>query len=114
MVLLDEGMEKLATEVASLLSQGQWGTDTTLPSPADTGLGTAVAATLKDLDTNVSGSSIQTTHTTTSTDANGSDLTEYEIRFSNGDSLNRVLSAAISKAASSEVITMTTVNFVRS
>jgi len=114
MVLLNEGLNKLATEFASLITQGQWGTGTTLETVGDTGLETPLASTLLNVSAVSSNNSCQFTHTIPSTTANGVALTEYELRYANGDSLNRVVGGAVNKTASFDVITISTINFVRS
>ena len=113
-MLLDEGMEELATQFVSLIDKGQWGTGTTTPTITDTGLETAVAATLLDVTSSVSGASVQFTHEVPSTAGNSNNLTEFELRFTNGDSLNRSVGGAIAKTSSFKVITLSTINFVRS
>lgn len=113
MVLLDEGLEELGTQFATLITQGQWGTGTALPIPTDTGLGAAVATTLAGLTITTSGNSVQFTHNLVAATANPSALTEFELRYSGGDSLNRTLGGTINKTSSFEVVTITTVNFIR-
>lgn len=113
MVLLDEGFEELATQFVNLVTDGQWGTGTATPTTTDTGLGTPVAATLLSLNGASSGNCAQFTHEMNSTIGNGSDFTEFELRFANGDSLNRNLGGAITKTASFEIITISTINFTR-
>lgn len=114
MVLLDEGLNQLATRTASDITKGQWGTDTTAATPTDTGLGTAVATTLLAFDSSTaSGNSVQFQHTTPSTTGNGNTLAEYEVQFDDGNSLNRSVGASFAKTASFDVTTITTVNFVR-
>jgi hypothetical protein len=90
MVLLNEGLERLATLFSSDITKGQWGTGTTLPTQSDTGLETPVAATLLDVTSSSSGNSSQFTHTVTSALGNGNDLTEFELQFGNGDSFKQV------------------------
>lgn len=112
-MILNEGMEELATQFASLIAQGQWGTGTTTPTVDDTSLQTAVASSLLDVTSAVSGGSVQFTHNLPSTASNGSSLTEFELRFTNGDSLNRSVGGAIAKTSSFTVITLSTINFIR-
>ena len=113
MTLLNEGLDELATQFASLISKGQWGTGTTLPTPSDTGLETPVAATLLSVTASSSGNSAQFTHEVNSVLGNSNDLTEFELQFASGDSLNHTLGGPISKTSSVEVTTITTVNFIR-
>lgn len=112
-MLLDEGLEEAATQFALLITQAQFGTGTTLPTASDTGLQTPVAATLLDVTVTVSGASGQFTHALSSAIGNGSDMTEHEYRFANGDSLDRVIFAVISKTASFELNSICELNFVR-
>ncbi len=113
MVLLDEGLEELANQFQSLVTKGQWGTGTTAASSSDTGLETAVAATLLDVSAVASGPGTQFTHVVGSTVANSNSLTEFELRFANGDSLNRVVGSEIDKISSIEITTISSINFVR-
>lgn len=112
-MLLNEGLTQLATQTKSDLANGQWGTGTTTPAPTDTGLETPVVATLDTVTTSSSGASVTVNHLVESTEANGSDLTEFEVQFTNGDSLLRVVGGAISKTSSIEVKTIVNINFVR-
>lgn len=113
MTIVDEGLEELANQFKDLITQGQWGTGTTLPTTADTGLETAVGATLLTVSTGASGAASQFTHVLPSTTGNGNDLTEFELQFSNGDSLNRSVGGAITKTNSFSITTIATINFTR-
>lgn len=113
MVILDEGLNKFASDAVSDITKGQYGTGTTEPKVNDTGLETPVATTLLATTNTSSGNSTQLTHTVPSTVANGNSLTEYELQFSDGTSLNRSLQGTITKSASFEVVTISTVSFVR-
>ena len=113
MVIVEEGLNKLATEAGSLIVNGQWGTGTADPTITDIGLGSALPDSLNALGTAVTGRSIEFTHTLTTTESNGETLAEYELRFANGDSLNRILTAAINKESSYLVKTITVVTFSR-
>jgi len=113
MVLLDEGLSKIATDFAATITQGQWGTGTADPGPSNTGLGSAIPQSLLSTNYIVSGNSVQYTHELLAGLANGFDLTEFEVRFANSDSLNRAVGGPISKTSSYEIITITSVTFVR-
>lgn len=113
MVLLNEGLEEAATQFGGLITKGQWGTGTADPAFTDTGLGSAIPDTLNSVGSAVSGRTVQFTHTTATTEGNGYALTEYELRFANGDSLNRVLTAGINKDSSYQIQTITSVTFSR-
>jgi len=112
-MLLNEGMNELADQFADLIAKGQWGTGTTAATTSDTGLETAVATTLITPTSANSGASAQFTHTLPSTTGNGNSLIEYELQFTNGDSLTRSVGTAIAKTASFRIITISTINFVR-
>lgn len=114
MVLLDEGLEEMASRLAVDITNGQWGSGTTLPTAADTGLETPIAASLLALDSaTASGNSVLFQHTVPSTTANSNNFSEFELQFDNGDSLNRSLGATFAKTASFDVTTLITVNFIR-
>lgn len=114
MVLLDEGIEKIADTLGTDITKGQWGTGTTAPAVDDTGLETPVAASLLTLSSAVSGSTIQFTHTLNTSTGNGNDLTEYELQFSDGTSLNRSVGGAISKTSSVSITTISQITVLRS
>lgn len=113
-VLLDEGLEEMANQFKSLITKGQWGTGTATPTTTQTCLGSALPTTLLTVDNAQSGNTVQFTHTVPSTVANSEDLTEYELQFANGDSLNRSVNGAISKTQNFEIVTITGVTFIRS
>jgi len=114
MVLIDVGLNETATRIAADITKGQWGSNTALATAADTGLGTAIAATLLTLDSaTVSGNSAQFQHSVSSSLGNGSTFAEFELQFDNSISFNHSVGASFSKTASFDVTTITTVNFVR-
>jgi len=103
-MILNEGLNRIRDLINTDLDKGQSGTGTTLPTAGDAGLETAVAATLLDLTGTVKTDRvITTTHSVDSTLANGSNLTEHEVRLSSGDSVNRVVHASISKTVAIEI-----------
>lgn len=112
-MILDEGLEELASRFAADVTLGQWGTGTAVPSATDTGLGSAIPDTLIALTSTSSGNSSQFTHEVSSAEGNGFDLTEHELEFDNNVSFNRSLGGPISKTASFELTTLVTVSFVR-
>lgn len=114
MVLQDEGLTELAQQFADLIANGQWGTGTASPTPTDGALGSAIVDTLIAPTGDSSGNTVQFTHSVPSTVGNPYDLTEHELQFTSGDSLNRTVGGAISKTTSFELITITTISFVRS
>ena len=113
MVLTDVGLNETATRFANEITKAQWGTGTATPTTSDTGLGSAIPSTLLDVTSTTSGTSAQFTHTVPSTEANGYELTEFDLRFDDGTNLNRTLGGAISKTSAFEVVTISTINFVR-
>jgi len=112
-MILNEGLIQLASNFAADITNGQWGTGTAIPTPTDTGLGSAIPSTLIALTSTSSGTTAQFTHVVPSTSANGYDLTEFELEFSGGQSLNRSLGGAISKTSNIELTTICTVSFIR-
>lgn len=114
-MILDEGLTEIAERIASDITKGQWGSGTTLATAADTGLETAMAATLLTFESATSsGNSAQFQHLVPSTTANSETFSEFELQFDDGNSLNHSVGATFSKTASFEVTTITTVSFVRS
>lgn len=111
MVLLTDGFEELSNQFKDLVDEGQWGTGTTTPAVSDSDLETATSGTDKTLITGSSGSTSQFTHELTSADGNGSDLTEYVLRFVNGDCLMHVVGGAISKNNTFDLTTLVNINF---
>lgn len=113
-MIIDEGLNEIATRIASDITKGQWGTGTTAEAATDTGLETAVAATLLTLTAaTASGNSAQFVHELSSALGNSNTLTEFELQFDDGDSLNRTVGAGIAKTSSFTMTTITGVNFVR-
>lgn len=103
-MILDEGLNEIRDLLYDNLTAGQSGTGTTLPTTADTGLETPVAATLNTLSSKTKTDKMLTVnHLVDSSEANSSTLTECEVRFSGGESLNRVVHAGISKTSDIEV-----------
>ena len=113
MVLLDVGLNEVADRLAPLVTEGIWGSGTTDPSPSDTGLETPIGSSNKTVTGTTSSNSMKFTHELTSTDSNGETLTEYGLKFDDATFLNRNLSGAISKTASFEVTTISTINILR-
>lgn len=114
-IILDIGLTETASRFASDITQGQWGTGTSIPAPTDTGLESGTAGSLLTMTASSSGNSAQFTHTLGSTLVNGIDLTEFEIIFDDAGStsFNRTVGGAINKTASFDVVTITTVSFIR-
>lgn len=109
MTILNEGLNKVRDLVDDDLDKGQAGTGTTAPTASDTGLETPVVATLASLTgTTKKDKAIQTEYEIDSVTGNGNNLSEYEIRFTDGTSLNRVVHASVSKTSDDEMDYLTT------
>jgi hypothetical protein len=109
MVLLKTGMDRIRDLIADDLVDGRAGTDGTLASDTDTTLITPVAATEYDVTTTKTAQTILINHTIPSTAANGNDLVEWETRMDGeATSLNRAITAIVSKNSSIEVTRLTT------
>jgi len=111
-MILTEGLNQVRDLVDADLDKGQAGTGTTLPTASDTGLETAVGATLATLtSTTTANKAITTNYQIDANTGNGSDLSEYEIQFTDGESFNRVVHAPISKTSDDEMEYITTFYF---
>ena len=103
-MILNEGLNRVRDLVDAGLDKGQCGDDNTLPTAEDTGLGNAIVATLLSLTSKTkTDKMITTNHNVSSAVGNGETFKEHEIRFANGDSLNHIVHASISKSSSIEV-----------
>ena len=109
MAFLDTGFNLLRDVINTDLSSGQAGTSTYPPRATQTGLLLPVAATLNTLSTKiVSEDTITVTHVVTTTEANGSSLTEWEV-LGNADATDytRILRTGLAKTAVMEVTMIT-------
>ena len=111
MVVVNNGLEKIASVVAVDLSTGEWGDDNTTPSQSDTDLISAVAGTSKSLQKTTSGQTIQLTHELGLSSGNSNTLKEFGNKFTDSTLLNRVISGDIIKTSSLIVTTISTVSF---
>ena len=103
MVLLNEGLNKVRDVLSENLEKGQNGTGTTDAKQTDTGLETPVSATLLTLNSkSVSDKQVTVEHRLDSLTGNGSDFSELEIRFTNGDSLNRIVHNPLTKDSNTQ------------
>ena len=107
-VILVEGLNKIRDLINTNLTKGQNGTGTSTANSEDTGLETAVGATLKTLTNNVSDRLLTTSHSLNTTEGNGLSFTEFENQFSTGESLTRLRHTAISKDNVKELRFITT------
>lgn len=97
MAILSKGLDKIRDLINTNLTKGQNGTGTSTVNVDDTGLEVSVGSTFKTLSNNISKNILTTTHTLTTTEANGLSLTEFENQFSTGESLIRIRHTQISK-----------------
>lgn len=108
MVLTTTGKNAIRDVIDTAKDQGQMGTGTTAELESDTGLETAVAASLANLTSSTADKQLVLSYLLDSTTANGNDMTEFENRVSSGTNLNRVTFAAISKTTNIEISVNTT------
>ncbi len=110
----DVALQRTRDLINTDLENGEAGTGTTLPTTADTGLETPVAASENALTSTTSGQSLQTTLVVLSTQANGNTLSEY-VDFVNAGStiLNRIVVTGIAKTAAKEITKITTYTYNR-
>ena len=103
-MIINEGINQCRDLIAADLDKGQCGDSDTLPTSADTGLGSAIVSTLLTLSSvTTTDKMITTTHSVSSAVANGESLKEHEVRFTDGESFNHVVHATISKDSTKEV-----------
>ena len=104
MTISDVGITRSVVLIAADINDGRAGTGTTLPTVSDTDLETVVSATEADTTNVTNAAGFTVTHIIDSTSANGSELTEWQIRMnSEATQLSRVVTAAVSKTAEIEV-----------
>lgn len=113
-MILNEGLNAVRDLVDAGIEKGQAGTGTTAATPTDTGLETAVVATLLDVtSTTKTDKMITVNYDIDANTGNSSNLSEMEIRFTSGDSFNRVVHTPISKDDTIEVSYITSFLFQR-
>jgi len=108
MVFINNGQEEITAEVATKFVTAQWGTDSTLETVSDTGLGTAVADTDNTVTKQISNNTIQTIHNTGVLEGNGSTLVEFANKSSTG-TLNRKTTVPLVKDNTKRIVSTTTV-----
>jgi len=112
MVLINEGLNRVRDLVDNDIFKGQAGTDTTAPSESDTGLNSAVAATLLVVSTSVADKTLKVSHVIDSSTATGNTFSEWEVQLnSGGESLNRSVTAGVAHTSSDELTKITTFFF---
>jgi len=105
MTLLNEGLNRIRTLVATDIAQGQVGSGTALPAASDTDLITPIASTLDGV-TSVTANSDKTVNiqfTVPSTVANGSAVNEFQIKLSDANSILRKVHETIDKNDTKEI-----------
>lgn len=116
MVLLKEGLERVRDLVNTEITKAQAGTGTTLPSENDTGLESAVVSTKVSTTNTISSSpaTLVVEQVIPTTGGNGSDLTEWELRInSDTESLNRTVTAPISKISTQQITRFVTLEITQ-
>jgi hypothetical protein len=113
-MILDEGLSSITNTLSGVVSTGQWGTGTALPTPTDTGLLAPVASTLVAVTSSVSGQSVQFEHILNSAAGSGNTLNEFGITLSDGSDLTRAVGGGIIKTTSFQLTTIANINLLRS
>ena len=112
MVLLQEFLNRCRDLVDADVFKCQAGTSTTTPSESDTGLNSAVVATLLTPTTIVADKTLQVTHVIPSTVATGSTFAEWETQVNSGStSMNRSVTAGLAHTSSDDITMITTFFF---
>lgn len=112
MVFLDAGVNRVRDLFNTDIFKSQAGTGTNAPLASDTGLQTAVAATLLTPTTVTADKAVQSTHTIPTTAGNGNTLSEQETQLNSGStSANRVVHTGLAKTNADEFIYITTFFF---
>jgi len=110
--MINEGLRRVRDLVNTDLTNAQAGTDNTSPQQTDSGLLSPVTSTNNTTSNQVSNdpATLTVTHTILTTEGNGYDLSEWELRI-NGDSesFNRTVTAAIPKVNTQEITRIVTV-----
>jgi len=109
-VILNTGGTEIRDVVADMLLTGEYGSDGTTESPADSGLGTPISSTAKSLAITKSGLTILTSHDLISTEGNGNTLREFALQNSSSD-ITRTTTTELVKDNTKEVVT-TSIMFV--
>ena len=116
MTIINEGLNRVRDLLDGDITKAQAGTDGTSPSQNDSGLFTTIAST-KSLTTNTKGAnpaSISVTHIINQTIAAGENLQEWELRINNDtESLNRTVTAPLSKTSTQQVTRIVTIEITQ-
>jgi len=103
MVVTTTGKNTIRDLIDAGKQKGQLGTDGTAALESDTGLGTAVAATLVDLSSSTADQQLILDYTCSSILGNGSTMQEFENRLGAGTNFNRVIYTSLAKTSSIEI-----------
>jgi hypothetical protein len=113
-MIVDNGLNKVATLLSTNIVRSKWGQGSALPTPSDTGLAIPINASSATLTSTLSGNSVQFTANISSTTANTTGFSEYVLIFSSGTTFTRSIGAPFTKTSSYEVTTISTINCIRS
>ncbi|MBI2136568.1 hypothetical protein HYU06_05860 [Candidatus Woesearchaeota archaeon] len=110
-MMTQEGLNRVRDIVKNDITQGQAGTDGTLPTKNDTALVAPVDTTKTSLTftTGTSPATIHATHSITTAQGNGNSLKEWELLHSNGDTFCRIVTTGLSKTSSISVERIVTI-----
>jgi hypothetical protein len=101
--MLNQGLQKIRSLIASNLTTGEMGTGTTGYTPSDTGLETAVAGSNKTLEVAESDRQLTISYLLDSASATGNTFTEFEVNDGSGNAINRIVFTGIAHTASTEI-----------
>lgn len=104
-MMTQEGLNRARDLIKNDLVNGQAGTDGTLPTKNDTALVAPINSTLLALTftTGSSPASINCIHSIGTGFGNTNSLQEWELQFSNGDTLCRIVTTSLSKTSTISV-----------
>lgn len=110
-MMLTQELEAVVSDIKDDLSNGEAGTDTTLFDKNQTGVISAIGSTDIALsDIQLSGTTINMTYLLSTSLANGSDITEYDVN--NGDiAYLRIVKPATTKTSQDELTMLHTLDF---
>lgn len=103
MTITTTGKNEIRDAIDGIKDQGQLGTDDTAELESDSGLGTAVAATLVNLTSSTADQQLVLDYFLTSVTGNGNTFKEFENRVNAGVNLNRVTFSDLIKTSAIEM-----------
>ena len=107
MVIISNGQSEITAQIATVFSTGQWGTDDTLESTSDTGLGAPIGDSDNSVTVQTTGQTIQTVHNLGVLESNGSTLVEFANKSATG-TITRSTTVPIEKDNTKRVVTTST------